>query len=60
MLKKNRGTKAPGISPLEYARKHSITLDWTYKLIRMGKLPAVNRFGRLFITGEAVHEHKQS
>ena len=42
---------APGLTPAEYARKHDVTLDWVYRLCRIGRLPHERVFRRLFIVG---------
>ena len=40
---------APGLTPAEYAREHGVTLDWVYRLCRVGRLSHERVFGRLFI-----------
>jgi excisionase family DNA binding protein len=41
----------PGLTPAEYARRRGVTIDWVYRMIRAGRLPASRIYGRLFITG---------
>jgi hypothetical protein len=40
----------PGQSALAYARANDLTVDWVYRLARMGKLSHVRLYGRIFIT----------
>ena len=40
----------PGQTVLEYARANDLTLDWIYRLVRMGRLSHVRLYGRIFIT----------
>lgn len=44
-----RNSAAPGMTPLEYAREHGVTIDWVYRLIRVGRLPHVRMLDRIFI-----------
>ena len=39
----------PGQTVLEYARDNGLTLDWVYRLVRLGRLSHVRVFGRIFI-----------
>ena len=49
---------APGLTPAEYAKKHDVTLDWVYRLCRVGRLPHEHVFGRVFITSENRKEER--
>jgi hypothetical protein len=40
----------PGQTVLEYARANNLTVDWIYRLARMGRLSHVRVYGRVFIT----------
>lgn len=40
----------PGQSALAYARANDLTVDYVYRLARMGKLSHVRVYGRVFIT----------
>jgi hypothetical protein len=40
----------PGQTVLEYARANDLTVDWVYRLARMGKIAHVRLYGRIFIT----------
>jgi hypothetical protein len=40
----------PGQTVTEYARANGLTVDWVYRLARMGKLSHVRLYGRIFIT----------
>ncbi len=40
----------PGQTVLEYARANGLTVDWVYRLARMGKIAHVRVYGRVFIT----------
>lgn len=51
--------KAPGLTPAEYARRRGVTIDWVYRTIRAGRLPASRIYGRLFITGEGNASRQQ-
>jgi len=37
------------ITPNELAKKRDVTIDWIYRELRLGKIPAVRRGGRWFI-----------
>jgi hypothetical protein len=39
----------PGQTVTEYARANGLTLDWVYRLVRMGKLSHIRLYGRVFI-----------
>jgi len=57
-MNKESTLAAPGLTPAEYARKHGLTLDWVYRLCRVGRLPNERVFGRVFITGEDRKEER--
>ena len=40
----------PGQTVTEYARTNGLTIDWVYRLARMGKIAHVRVYGRIFIT----------
>jgi hypothetical protein len=40
----------PGQTPVEYARANGLTVDWIYRLVRMGKIAHIRVYGRIFIT----------
>jgi hypothetical protein len=40
----------PGQTVLEYARANGLTVDWVYRLARMGRIAHVRVYGRIFIT----------
>jgi hypothetical protein len=40
----------PGQTVLEYACANGLTVDWVYRLVRMGKIAHVRLYGRIFIT----------
>lgn len=40
----------PGQMVTEYARANGLTIDWVYRLARMGKLSHIRVYGRVFIT----------
>ena len=40
----------PGQTVTEYARANGLTIDWVYRLARMGKLSHIRVYGRIFIT----------
>jgi hypothetical protein len=46
--------KVEEISATEAARRLSSTVDYVYKLLRVGKLPGRTRDGRWFVSAEAV------
>lgn len=48
-------SEQPGQTPLEYARANGLSIDWVYRMVRMGKLSHIRLYGRIFIT-----EPKQS
>ena len=39
----------PGQTPIEYARANGLSLDWVYRLVRMGKLGHIRMYGRIII-----------
>lgn len=41
------------VSPVEYAREHGRSLQWIYKLIWLGQLPAKRVDGRWLIDADA-------
>jgi hypothetical protein len=43
-------SEQPGQTVSEYARANDLTLDWVYRLVRMGKLGHIRLYGRIFIT----------
>jgi hypothetical protein len=51
-MKQGTQIAAPGLTALEYARRHGVTVDWIYKQVREGKLPHVKLFGRVFILAQ--------
>lgn len=49
----------PGQTVLEYARANGLTVDWVYRLARMGKLSHVRLYGRVFITERKARPGRQ-
>jgi hypothetical protein len=49
----------PGQTVLEYARANGLTLDWVYRLARMGKIAHVRVYGRVFITEPTARPERQ-
>jgi hypothetical protein len=45
-----------GLSPREYSQRRGIGLDYTYKQIWSGKIPADKKDGRWVIPSEAIAE----
>ena len=50
MKRTEQKTAEPGQSALAYARANGLTVDWVYRLARMGRLAHVRLYGRVFIT----------
>ena len=40
----------PGQTVVEYARANGLTVDWIYRLVRMGRIAHIRVYGRVFIT----------
>lgn len=50
---------AKDLSPLKYAKREGKSLDWIYRLCRLGKLPATLRNGRWTIrVSQETRSHK--
>jgi len=42
------------MTPVELARKRGVTIDWIYRELRLGKIPAVRRGRRWLIPVDRV------
>jgi excisionase family DNA binding protein len=42
------------MTPVELARKRGVTIDWIYRELRLGKIPAVRRGRRWLIPADQV------
>lgn len=52
-------SEQPGQTAVEYARANGLTVDWVYRLARMGRLAHVRLFGRVFITEPKARPERQ-
>jgi len=55
-----RTERQPGQTALAYARANGLTVDWVYRLARMGKLAHVRIYGRVFITANPKTQARKS
>jgi hypothetical protein len=46
----------PGQTVVEFARANDLTVDWVYRLARMGKIAQIRLYGRIFITEPSVRK----